>query len=213
VSDLDGTELVDWRQLPPDQRRVWWDNLWEAAIDLADRYRLALRSGWWQHAVQVEALAAFSGWLALYDTGAYTDPPGKLQLLWELERLRAVLRGGEHAFDPVHDRPTFDRYLDTLQHPTRSQYEPHLSETGDNRVAHRRDADELAAVTQRLGELTDRQSLLESIVDDQQRGRDGGVAQAERDLTDLRCAIEQLHDREQQLRRLLHQPDPSTGRE
>src|SRR5580704_7157525 len=96
---FDGAELADWRVLPPGQRRAWWERLWLGAIALADRYRLGLRSRWWEDSVQVEALAAFHCWLRLYDTGAETDPTGKLQLLWELERLRAVLRGGEHTFD------------------------------------------------------------------------------------------------------------------
>jgi hypothetical protein len=78
---------------------------------MADRYRLGLRSGWWQDAIQVEALAAFICWLELYDSGANADPTGKLQLLWELERLRGLLRAGEHAFHASRDRAAFDRYV------------------------------------------------------------------------------------------------------
>ena len=112
MSRMAGTELVDWRALPPAQRRAWWDHIWSATVRLAGRYRLALRSGWWQDQIQVEALAAFICWLELYDSGANADPTGKVQLLWELERLRGLLRAGEHAFHPGRDRDAFDRYVD-----------------------------------------------------------------------------------------------------
>ena len=92
MSEMSGTELVDWRALPPGQRRAWWDHIWEDAI-------------------QVEALAAFICWLELYDSGANGDPTGKLQLLWELERLRGVLRAGEHAFHAGRDRRAFEEYV------------------------------------------------------------------------------------------------------
>jgi hypothetical protein len=112
MSGMAGTELVDWRTLPPAQRRAWWDHIWSGAVRLAGRYRLALRSGWWQDQIQVEALAAFICWLELYDSGANADPTGKVQLLWELERLRGLLRAGEHAFHPGRDRGVFERYVD-----------------------------------------------------------------------------------------------------
>lgn len=107
-----GTELVDWRTLPPGQRRAWWEHIWSGTVRMGGRYRLALRSGWWQDQIQVEALAAFICWLELYDSGVNADPTGKVQLLWELERLRGVLRAGEHAFHPGRDRSAFDRYVD-----------------------------------------------------------------------------------------------------
>jgi hypothetical protein len=112
MTGMAGTELVDWRTLPPAQRRAWWEHIWSGTVRLAGRYRLALRSGWWQDQIQVEALAAFICWLELYDSGANADPTGKVQLLWELERLRGLLRAGEHAFHPGRDRGVFDRYVD-----------------------------------------------------------------------------------------------------
>lgn len=202
MSELDGTELVDWRQLPPDQRRGWWEQLWEGAIAMSDRYRLALRNLWWQDAVQVEALAAFIGWLRLYDSGAYNDPPGKLQLLWELERLRAVLRAGEEAFDPEHDRASFDRHLHTIDHPSD---EPPANPGVDDGYAQaggegRRRIEELTATSERLQELTERRAVLQASV----QHRPGDNHGAERDLTELTKAIEQLTDRERQLRASLN---------
>lgn len=111
MSEMAGTELVDWRGLPPGQRRAWWEHLWRGAVRLAGRYRLALRRGWWEDQLQVEALAAFTCWLELYDSGANMDPTGKVQLLWELERLRGLLRAGEHAFRPERDRELFEHYV------------------------------------------------------------------------------------------------------
>jgi hypothetical protein len=111
---MSGIGLADWRALPPGQRRAWWEHLWHGAIRLSERYRLALRSGWWEDQLQVEALAAFSCWLELYDSGANQDPTGKVQLLWELERLRGLLRAGEHAFHAGRDREAFERHLEAL---------------------------------------------------------------------------------------------------
>jgi hypothetical protein len=78
---------------------------------LHTRYRLALRSGWWEDQLQVEALAAFAAWVARYDTGEWDDPPGKLALLYDLERVAALLRDGLDPFDPDRDRAAFTTYL------------------------------------------------------------------------------------------------------
>ena len=102
---------LDWRGLEPPERWIWWQQLWEDAIRLRDRYRLTLRSGWWQDDVQVEALAALAAWAKPYDTGAWNDPPGKLQLLYDLDRIRALLRAGEDIFDPDRDWETFVQHL------------------------------------------------------------------------------------------------------
>ena len=75
------------------------------------RYRLALRSGWWEDQVQVEALAALSAWVERYDSGEWDDPPGKLALLYDLERVAALLRDGGEPFHPDRDRLAFARYL------------------------------------------------------------------------------------------------------
>lgn len=102
---------LQWRGLPPRARWIWWQQLWSDAIRLRDRYRLALRSPWWQDDIQVEALAALSAWSHAYDTGAWNDPAGKLQLLYDLDRIRGLLRAGGDVFDPDRDGDAFARHL------------------------------------------------------------------------------------------------------
>lgn len=102
---------LDWRELPPADRWTWWNKLWIAAIGLRDRYRLGLRSGWWKDDIQVETLAAFAAWVSAYDTGAWRDPPSKLQLLYDLDRIRALLQAGQDVFDPDRDRASFGVHL------------------------------------------------------------------------------------------------------
>ncbi|MGA2928721.1 MAG: hypothetical protein ABSG43_22575 [Solirubrobacteraceae bacterium] len=73
-----------------------------------------VRSGWWEDEVQVETLAALAAWTQRYDSGEWTDPPGKLALLYQLGRIGELLRGdsGEREpFDPDRDRIAFARYL------------------------------------------------------------------------------------------------------
>jgi hypothetical protein len=62
----------------PRERWLWWEQLWSDVCALRVRYRLALRSGWWDDQVQVEALAALAAWVERYDSGEWDDPPGKL---------------------------------------------------------------------------------------------------------------------------------------
>ena len=59
-----------------------------------------MRSDWWEDDIQVEALAALAAWVHRYDTGEWDDPPGKLALLYDLERVAAMLREGLEPFDP-----------------------------------------------------------------------------------------------------------------
>lgn len=47
--------------LLPRERWLWWEQLWTDVCALRIRYRLPVRSGWWEHQVQVEALAALAG--------------------------------------------------------------------------------------------------------------------------------------------------------
>ena len=65
---------------------------------LRERYRLPVRSGWWEDEVQVEALAALAPGSHRYDSGEWDDPPGKLALLYDLERVAALLRDGMSRF-------------------------------------------------------------------------------------------------------------------
>ena len=77
----------------------------------AQRYRLPVRSGWWEHQLQVEALAVLAAWVHLYDSGDWDDPPGKLALLYDIERVATLLREGDQPFHPDRDRLAFARYL------------------------------------------------------------------------------------------------------
>jgi hypothetical protein len=90
---------------------MWFEQLWSDVCQLRGRYRLALRSGWWEDQVQVEALAALAAWVERYDSGEWDDPPGKLALLYDLERVAALLRDGGEPFHPDRDRLAFARHL------------------------------------------------------------------------------------------------------
>lgn len=72
---------------------------------------LLLRSGWWTNQIQVEALAALAAWVDRYDSGEWDDPPGKLAVLCDLERIAALLRAGDEPFCPDRDRLAFARHL------------------------------------------------------------------------------------------------------
>jgi hypothetical protein len=96
--------------LLPRERWLWWEQLWSDVLALGDRYRLRPCSGWWEHLVAVEALAALAAWVDRYDSGEWDDPPGKLGLLYDLERVRELIRGNE-PFVPDRDRVAFARFL------------------------------------------------------------------------------------------------------
>lgn len=102
---------LDWRGLYPRERWLWFDQLWSDVIMLGHRYRLAVRAGWWENDIQLEALAALAAWVSRYDSGEWDDPPGKLGLLYDLERVSALLRDGLDPFHPDRDRGEFERYL------------------------------------------------------------------------------------------------------
>lgn len=113
--DFDDVEArswpLDWRSLYPRERWMWFEQLWSDVCMLRERYRLALRSGWWEDQIQVEALAALAAWVHLYDSGDWNDPPGKLALLYDLERVARLLRDGAEPFHSVRDRVPFARHL------------------------------------------------------------------------------------------------------
>ena len=81
--------------------------------NLGDRYRgaLPIRSGWWENQLQVEALAALAAWVDRYESGEWDDPPGKLALLYDIERVAALLHDDGEPFHPDRDRPAFTRQL------------------------------------------------------------------------------------------------------
>src|SRR3984885_13092605 len=61
--------------LYPRERWMWFEQLWSDVCVLRARYHLALRSGWWEDQVQLEALAALAAWVERYDSGEWDDPP------------------------------------------------------------------------------------------------------------------------------------------
>lgn len=105
---------LSWRQLEPRERRPWFESLWRDVCMLRERYRLMVRSGWWEDEIQVEALAAMAEWTARYDSGEWDDPPGKLALLFDLQRVAELLRPGLQAFAPDRDRGEFELYIAEL---------------------------------------------------------------------------------------------------
>ncbi len=105
---------LSWQGLVAQDRWMWFQQLWGDVCRLRDRYRLPVRSGWWEDPVQVETLAAFVAWSDRYDSGEWDDPPGKLALLYDLERISVLLRDGNQPFRPERDRVAFECYLITL---------------------------------------------------------------------------------------------------
>jgi hypothetical protein len=117
---LDGQDELEWddrlwpmapTELLPRERWLWWEQLWADVLALGvDRYRIRPGRDWWQDGVQVEALAALAAWVQRYDCGEWDDPPGKLALLYDLERVRQLIRGTE-PFHPQRDRAAFARFF------------------------------------------------------------------------------------------------------
>jgi hypothetical protein len=96
--------------LLPRERWLWWEQLWTEVVALAERYQINPGKDWWEDGAKVEAMAALAAWVARYDSGEWDDPPGKLALLYDLERIRQLLRGHE-PFDPARDHGAFARFL------------------------------------------------------------------------------------------------------
>jgi hypothetical protein len=94
-----------------DQCREWFERLWLDVCALRRRYQLPVRRTWWENPLQVEVLAAFAAWVERYDSGEWDDPPGKLALLYDIERVSGLLREGEEPFYPDRDRLAFERFL------------------------------------------------------------------------------------------------------
>ena len=100
-----------WHRLAPGARWRWFERLWSDVCSLSARYRLSVRSEWWADELQVEVLAAFAAWVQRYDSGEWDDPPGKLSLLYEIERVAGLLRDGNEPFHPDRDRRQFEAFL------------------------------------------------------------------------------------------------------
>jgi hypothetical protein len=98
----------------PRERLMWFERLWNDVIMLRERYLLPVRSRWWEDHIQLEALAALAAWVGRYDSGEWDDPPGKLALLFDLERISALLRDGHDPFHPERDRQAFLSHLEAI---------------------------------------------------------------------------------------------------
>lgn len=102
--------------LYPRERWLWFEQLWNDVCHLQQRYNLPVRSGWWEDHLEIEALAALAAWIARYDSGEWDDPPGKLSLLFDLDRVARLLGEGDdedrrRAFDQGADLLGFTRHL------------------------------------------------------------------------------------------------------
>jgi hypothetical protein len=104
-----------WRSLESEQRWEWFQQLYAAAGHLDRRYRLGLRSGWWEDELQLELLAALAAWVGMFDYASWTDPEGKARLLLQLPSFREALRGGAQTFEPDGDRGRFEQHLRELR--------------------------------------------------------------------------------------------------
>jgi hypothetical protein len=102
---------LHWSGLMMCERWAWFDRLWQSVCAMRTRYGIPVRSGWWESELQVEALAALAAWVDRYDSGEWDDPPGKLSLLYEIERVAGLLRDGNEPFHPDRDRRQFEAFL------------------------------------------------------------------------------------------------------
>ena len=102
--------------LYPRERWRWFEQLWNDVCLLQSRFGLPVRSGWWEDGLEVEALAALAAWVERYDSGEWDDPPGKLALLYDLERVGRLLGASDdedrrREFDEGRDLLAFTRWL------------------------------------------------------------------------------------------------------
>ena len=109
--------VAGWRSLrDPEQRWDWFQKLYDQAAHLDRRYRLALRSGWWEDEIQVELLATLGAWIGMFDYANWVDPEAKGRLLFQLQSVRELVRGGAQQFDPQRDRQAFEHHLCAQRH-------------------------------------------------------------------------------------------------
>jgi hypothetical protein len=105
--------VAGWRSLAPAQRRDWFQKLYDQAAHLDRRYRLGLRSGWWEDEIQVELLATLGAWVGMFDYANWVDPEAKARLLFGLQSVRELVRGGAQQFEPERDHQAFEHHLRT----------------------------------------------------------------------------------------------------
>jgi hypothetical protein len=100
-----------WRGLDLERRWNWFQQLYEQAAHLERRYRLGLRSGWWEDDLQIEILATLGAWVAMFDYANWTDPEAKARLILGLPAVRELLRGGAQQLDRDRNRHAFEQHL------------------------------------------------------------------------------------------------------
>ena len=106
--------VAGWRSLrEPEERWKWFQKLYDQAAHLDHRYRLALRTCWWEDEIQVELLAMLGAWVGMFDYANWVDPEAKARLLLQLQSVRELVRGGAQQFDPERDRAAFEHHLRT----------------------------------------------------------------------------------------------------
>ena len=89
----------------------WFEQLWTDVCALRIRYRLPLRAGWWEGQLQIETLTALGRMGPPVRLQRWDDPPGKLALLYDLERIAGLLRDGSEPFHRDRDWLAFARHL------------------------------------------------------------------------------------------------------
>ena len=113
--------VAGWRGLEPEQRWSWFQRLYDQAAHLDPRYRLGVRTGWWEDEIQLELLATVGAWVGMFDYANWADPEAKARLILQLQSIRELVRGGAQQFDPARDRQAFEHHLCT----DRGCHEPH----------------------------------------------------------------------------------------
>ena len=104
--------VAGWRSLTdPEQRWDWFQKLYDQAAHLDRRYRLGLRTGWWEDEIQIELLATLGAWVGMFDYANWIDPEAKARILFGLQTVRELVRGGAQQFDPDRDRVGFEQHL------------------------------------------------------------------------------------------------------
>ena len=97
--------------LYPRERWMWFEQLWTRRLRAARALPPAGPVGLVGGPGPGRGAGRAAAWVERYDSGEWDDPPGKLALLYDLERVAALLRDGGEPFHPDRDRLAFARYL------------------------------------------------------------------------------------------------------
>lgn len=90
----------------------WYQDLWNDVSALQVRYKLPIRTNWWEKPLHVEALAALCAWVNQADNSK--DFRSKLELLHNLDRIGSLIRDGNDPFRPETHQHAFDDFCATL---------------------------------------------------------------------------------------------------